>query len=152
PRNRPSPQCAIETNRRGIIRQCPNHHALDAALRQVASCRRKQAAPEAETLKLRSQVELVDFSLVSQASRPVPAIVSIACNSIPECHYRNSATLADRTFPPLRAAPIDQLVQLRTRDDALVRRTPSQVVRGRKRLGIGRSGTADFDGDGMHDG
>src|SRR5262249_31550938 len=96
-------------------------------------------------------IQFVDFPIVSQASRSVPAIISIARYGVPERQNRNSASLADGALPPLRAAPIDQLIQLRTRDDALVRGAPSQVMRRSERLGIGRFGTADFDGDGMHD-
>src|SRR5579871_4892319 len=103
-------------------------------------------------MELRPQVKLVDFPVISQASRPVAAVIGIARDGVAERQNRNSAAFTNRAFPPFRPTPIDQLVELRTRYDPLVRSTPSQVMRRGKGLGVGGSRAADFDGDGMHDG
>src|SRR5579872_5715379 len=62
---------AIELGRRLVVGKRPDHHALQAALHQVAPRRREQAASEAEALEFGAQVEFVDFALEVQAAGPV---------------------------------------------------------------------------------
>src|ERR1700704_5636295 len=53
---------AVKLRRGIVVGERPDHHALQAALQQIASRGGKQPAAEAETLKFRPQVKLVDFA------------------------------------------------------------------------------------------
>src|SRR5215472_1624291 len=50
----------VEADRRLVVRERPDHQALQAALHQVAPRRGEQLAAEAEALEFRPQVKLVD--------------------------------------------------------------------------------------------
>src|SRR5258708_2921976 len=52
---------------------------------------------------------------------------------VAEHQHADAAALADRAIPPLRAAPVDQLLQLRAGNDALIGRAPGFVMGGRYR-------------------
>src|SRR5882724_1706663 len=68
---------AVKLRRGIIVGERPDHHALQAALQQVASCGSKQPAAEAETLKFRPQIKLVDLAFEVQAARAVAAVIGI---------------------------------------------------------------------------
>ena len=111
---------AVEFDRRLVIRQRPDDQALQAALRQVAPRRGEQLAAKAEPLELGPQVELVDFAVVVQAARAVAAVVGIAGDVVAERQDGDPAAFADGAVPPVRAAAVDQLVELGTGNDALI--------------------------------
>src|SRR5262249_34330431 len=136
---------AGEGGGRLVVRQRPDHQAWQAALPEVAACGGKELASEAEALEFRPQVELVDLAVVVEAARAVAAVVGVAGDAFAEGEHCNPAALAGRAVPPLPAAPIDQLVELGPRDDALIRAPPGIVVSRRNRRRIGRLGAADFD-------
>src|ERR1700687_2410336 len=52
----------VKLRRRIVVGERPDHHALQPALQQVAPCRGEQPAAEAETLKFRPQIKLVDLA------------------------------------------------------------------------------------------
>jgi len=85
----------------------------------------EQAAAEAETLELRPQIELVDLAVVGEAAgRGLRPVVRVAGRRLSPKHQDgDAAALADRTFPPFGAAPVDQLVELGTGDDRANRRS-----------------------------
>src|SRR5579859_5087541 len=56
-----------------VVRERPDHHALQAALRQIALGGGEQAAAEAEALEFRAQIKLVDFAFEMQAAGAVAA-------------------------------------------------------------------------------
>src|SRR5438309_161063 len=64
---------AIELGGGIVVGKRPDHHALEAALQQVAARGSEQPAAEAEALKLRSQIELVDLAFEVQAAGAVAA-------------------------------------------------------------------------------
>src|SRR5882762_6403563 len=99
---------AVKLRRGIVVGERPDHHALQAALQQVASCGSKQPAAEAETLKLRSQIKLVDLAFKVQAARAVAAVIGIARDLVAEHQHADATALADRAVPPLRAATVDQ--------------------------------------------
>src|SRR5262249_45202729 len=99
----------------------------------------------------RPQVELVDLAVVVEAAGAVAAVIGIAGDAVAERQHRDPAAFANRAVPPLRAAPVDQLVELGSRDHALIRATPGLVVSRRDRRRIGRLGAADLDQDRAHD-
>src|SRR5882762_1298883 len=65
---------AVELRRGIVVGERPDHHALQAALQQVAPCGGEQPAAEAETLKFRPQIKLVDLAFEVQAARTVAAV------------------------------------------------------------------------------
>src|SRR6266487_2679050 len=119
----------VEADRRLVVRERPDHQALQAALHQVASRRGEQLAAEAEALEFRPQVELVDLAVVIQAARAIAPVIGVTGHAFAECQHRDSAAFANRAVPPCRAAPVDQLVELRPWNDALIRTPPGFVVR-----------------------
>ena len=60
---------------------------------------------------------------------------------------RDAAALADRAVPPVRPAPVDQLVEFGARDDALVGRPPRLVMGLGDAAGVGWLGAANLDED-----
>src|SRR5206468_11849324 len=104
-----------------------------------------QLAAEAKPLEFRPQIELVDFAVIVKAARTVAAVVGVAGHAFAECQHSDPAAFAHRTVPPLGAATVDQLVELRPRDDALISAAPGVVMSCRDRPCIGRLGAADFD-------
>ena len=144
-RDRAAAQRAIELDRGLVVRQRPDHEALQAALREVAARRREQLAAEAEPLEFRPQIELVDLAVVVEAARAVAAVVGVARDRIAEREDRDAAALADGAVPPVRPAAVDQPLELRARDDALIGGPPGVVMRRGDRRCIGRLGAADLD-------
>src|SRR6266516_2679535 len=141
----------IEADGRLVVRERPDHQALQPALHQVAPRRGEQLAAEAEALEFRPQVELVDFAVVIQAARAVAPVIGITGHAFAECQHHDPAAFANRAVPPCRAAPVDQLVELWPRNDALIRTPPGFVVRRGDGRSIGRLGAADFDQGRVHD-
>src|SRR4051794_12669601 len=101
---------AVKLRRRIVVGQCPDHHALQPALQQVAPRGGEEPAAEAETLEFRPQIELVDLAFEVQTAGAVAAVIGIACDLVAEHQHADAAALADRTVPPLRAAAVDQLL------------------------------------------
>src|SRR3979411_1288383 len=111
-----------------VVGQRPDRHALEAALQQIASRGGKQPAAEAETLKFRPQVKLVDFAFEMQAACAVAAVIGIASDLVTENQHAAAPAPADRAVPPLGAAAVDQLLQLGAGNDALISGAPGFVV------------------------
>src|SRR6478672_11920216 len=142
---------AIELGRQIIVGKRPDYHALQAALRQIASRGIEQAAAEAEALEFRAQIKLVDLAFEVQAAGAVAAVIGIARDLVAEHQHADAAALADRAVPPLRAAAVDQLFQLGARNDAPIGRTPGFVM-GRRHRGCIRSfGRPNLDQGCAHD-
>src|SRR5262245_22277095 len=73
---------AIELDRRLVVGQRPDHQALEPALRKIAAGGGEKTAPEAQPLKLRPQVDLVDLAVIKQAARPVASVIGVAGNAV----------------------------------------------------------------------
>ena len=84
-----------ELDRGLVVRQRPDHEALQAALREVAARRREQLAAEAQPLEFRPQVKLVDLAVVVEAARAVAAVVGVARDRIAEGEDGDPAAFAD---------------------------------------------------------
>src|SRR5258708_4481849 len=97
---------AVKADGRLVVRERPDHQALQPALHQVTPCCGEQLAAEAEALKFRPQIKLVDLSVVIQAASAVAAVIGITGDALAEGQHGNPAALANRTVPPLRAAPV----------------------------------------------
>ena len=80
----PCRRAPVELDRRIVVRQRPDHQALQPALREIAARRGEQAAAEAEPLILRAQIELVDLAVIEQAARTVAAVVGVAGDLVAE--------------------------------------------------------------------
>src|SRR5690348_18125686 len=52
-----------------VVRERPDHHATQAALAEVPLGGGEEAPAEAQTLKFRAQIELVDFTLDRKSTR-----------------------------------------------------------------------------------
>src|SRR5215813_1489687 len=141
----------VEADRRLVVRERPNHQALQSALHQVAPRRGEQLAAEAEALEFRPQVKLVDLAVVIQAAGAIAAVIGVTGHAFAECQHHDPAAFANRAVPPCRAAPVDELVELRPRNDALISAPPGFVVRRGDGRSIGRLGAADFDQGRVHD-
>src|SRR5262249_46312186 len=126
-RHHAAAEAAVEVERRLVVGQCPHHHALQPALRQVTLGGREQPPAEAEALEFGAQVKFVDLAVEMQAPRAVAAVVGVAGDLVAEHQYADAAAFSDRAGPPLRAATVDQLGELGPGDDALVGRTPRFV-------------------------
>src|SRR5262249_25265763 len=150
-RHRLAAERPIEADGRLVVRERPDHQALQPTLHQVAPRRGEQLAAEAETLEFRPQVELVDFAVVIQAARAVAPVIGITGHAFPERQHHDPAAFANRAVPPQRAAPVDELVELRPGNDALISTPPGFVVRRGDGRCIGRLGAADFDEGRAHD-
>jgi hypothetical protein len=118
---------------------------VQPALHQVAPRRGEQLAAEAEPLEFRPQVEFEDFAVVIEAARAIASVVGVARHAFAESQHRDPAAFAHRGVPPHRPAPVDELVEFRSRNNALISVPPGVVVRRRNRPCIGRLGAADFD-------
>src|SRR6478672_9007762 len=94
-----------------VVRERPHHHALQAALHQVAAGRSEQAAAKAQALEFGTQIKLVDLAVEMQAAGAVAAVIGVACDLVAEHQHADAAALADRAVPPLRTAAVDQLLQ-----------------------------------------
>src|SRR5262249_54196900 len=103
---------AIEFGGGIVVGERPDHHALQAALREVALGRGEQAAAEAEPLELGTQIELVDLTFEMQAAGAVAAVIGVTRDLVAEYQHADAAALADRRVPPLRAAAVDELLEL----------------------------------------
>src|SRR5262245_38799185 len=130
-RDRAATQIAVEIDRGFVVGERPDHQAVHAALGEIAPCRLKQLAAKAETLKFGTQIELINLAVVIQAACAIATVVGVARHRVAEDQNGDAAAAPDRAFPPRRAATIDQLVEFRTRDHALVRGAPSFVMSGR---------------------
>src|ERR1700675_3659449 len=108
---------AIKFRRRIVVGQRPDHHALQPPLQQVAPRGGEQPAAEAEALKFRPQIELVDLAFEVQAAGAVAAVIGIARDLVAEHQYADAAALADRAVPPLRATAVDQLFEFGAGND-----------------------------------
>src|SRR5580693_8248732 len=106
----------IELGRGIVVGQRPDHHALQAALQQVAPRCSEETAAEAEALEFRPQIKLVDLAFEVQAARAVAAVVGVARDLVAEYQHADAAALADCRVPPLRAAAVDQLLQFSAGD------------------------------------
>src|SRR6202043_2250789 len=60
-------QRPVKLRCRIVVGERPDHHALQPALQQIAACGGEQPAAEAETLKLWTQIKLVDLAFEVQA-------------------------------------------------------------------------------------
>src|SRR3974390_2962518 len=89
----------------------------------------KQAAAEAQALIFGTQIELVNFAVIEQAARAVAPVIGVTGDVFSELQDGDAAAFADGTIPPIRSAPVDQLVELVTGDDALIGRAPCLVMR-----------------------
>src|SRR5205085_9132454 len=101
-----------------------------------------------EALEFGAEIELVDLAVIEQAARAVAAVIGIARGAVAEREQRDAASFGDGVFPPAGSAPVDQLLELRTRNDPLIRGPPGRVMRRRDRRGVGRLGAANLDDDG----
>src|SRR5262245_2530548 len=110
---------AIKFRCRIVIGERPDHHALEAALPEVAARGIEQPAAEAEALKFGSQIELVDFAFEMQAAGAIAAVIGVTRHLVAEHQHADAAAFANRAVPPLRATTIDQLLQLGAGNDAL---------------------------------
>src|SRR5512141_1751513 len=77
-RDRGAAECAIEFDRRLVVRESPQHETLHAALREIAARRGEQPPAKADTLIFRAQIEFVDLAVIDQAARAIAAVVSVA--------------------------------------------------------------------------
>src|SRR5882724_3429693 len=145
PRHHPPAEGAVEFGRMYVVGERPDHHALQAALHQVALGRGEKPSAETEALKLGAQIELVDLAFEMQAARAVAAVIGIARDLVAEHQHADAAALADRAVPPLRAATVDQLLELGPGNDTLIGRAPGFVMGGRHRSCIRSSGRPNLD-------
>src|ERR1700687_288033 len=150
-RNRAAAERAIELDGRIVVGQRPNHQAAQAALGEIAPGRGEQPAAEAQALEFRPQIEFIDLAVVGEAARAVAAVIGVAGDALGEHQQRDAAALADGGLPPGRAAPADQLLELRTGDDAAICRAPSLIVGLRDGHGVGSLRPANLDEGGSHD-
>src|SRR5690242_15533366 len=141
---------AVEFGSRLVVRERPDHHALQPALGEVALGGREQTPAEAEALEFRTQVKLVDFAFEMQAAGAIAAVVGIAGDLVAKHQYADAAALADCRIPPLRAAAVDQLFQLAAGDNALISGSPSLVMGGRDRGRIRSLGWSNLDKGSAH--
>src|SRR6185312_2418132 len=125
----PAAERAVELRRRVVVRERPNHHALQPALHQIAPGGGEQAAAKAEALEFRPQIELVDLAFEMQAAGAVAAVIGVARHLVAEHQHADAAALADRAVPPLRAATVDELFELGAGNDALIGRAPGFIMR-----------------------
>src|SRR5450830_1250810 len=126
--DRAAAERAIEFHRPLVVGERPYNQALQAALDQILARGGKQAAAEAEALVFRTQVQLVDLAVIEQAARAVAPVIGVAGDAVTELQDGDAAALADGAVPPIRPAPVDQLVELVARDDALIGRAPCLVM------------------------
>ena len=70
---------------------------------------------------------------------------------LPEDQDGDPAALSDGAFPPVRTAPVDELVELGSGYDPLIGGPPGVVMRSCNLRRIGGLGTTDFDQGGAHD-
>src|SRR5204862_389744 len=89
-RHRPAAERLVETHRRVVVGERPHHEALQSALREVAPRRGEQPAAEAEPLKFRAEIKLVDLAVVEQAARAIASVVRIARDTIAELQQRDA--------------------------------------------------------------
>ena len=80
-----------------------------------------------------------------QAAGAVAAVVGITRDLVAEHQNADPATFADRAFPPMRPAPIDQLVEFGAGNDALIGSAPGFIMRGSDRESIRSSGRPNLD-------
>src|SRR5258705_13161554 len=102
-------------------------------------------AAEAEALKLGAQIKLVDLAFEMQAARAVAPVIGVARDLFAEHQPADAAALADRAIPPLRAAAVDQLLQLGAGNDALIGGAPSFVMGRRYRRCVRSFGRPNLD-------
>ena len=149
--DRAAAERAIEFHRRLVVGERPYHQALQAALDQILARGGEQAAAEAEALVFRTQVQLVDLAVIEQAARAVAPVIGVAGDAVTELQDGDAAALADGAVPPIGAAPVDELVELGSRDDALVGGPPRLVVGRCDGAGVRGLGAPDFDEGRAHD-
>src|ERR1043165_7081111 len=89
-RHRAAAERLVETDRRVVVGERPDHQALQSALRQIAPRRREQPPAETQPLKFRAEIELVDLAVVEQAARAVAAVVGVARDAIAELKQRDA--------------------------------------------------------------
>src|SRR5262249_4141713 len=99
-RHRLAGKRAVEAYGRLVVRERPDHQALQPALRQVAPGRGEQLAAKAKPLKLRTQIKLVDFAIVIEAACAVAAIIGVARDALSESEHGDPAAFANRAVPP----------------------------------------------------
>jgi hypothetical protein len=137
-------QRPIEFDGRVVVGQRPHHQAFETALAEVAPCCGEQTPAKAQSLEFGPQIELVNFSVVRQATGAVAPIIRVTGNPVAEHEQRDATAFTNGRFPPSRAAAADQLLELRPRNNAPVGRSPSFVVGLRDRKGVGRLGPANL--------
>src|SRR6185437_13846092 len=93
----------------------------------------------------------VDLAVILQAAGAVAPVIGIARHGVAEGQQRDAAAFADRAVPPADAALGDEPLELAARNDALIGRPPSVVVRVGDRFRVGRPRTSNLDEDCAHD-
>src|SRR5262249_25143168 len=87
----------------------------------------------------------VYLAVIEQAACAVAPVIRIAGDAVAELEDGDTAALADRRIPPVRAAAVDKLVEFVARDDALIGRAPRLVVRLRHVHCVGRLRATNLD-------
>src|SRR5262245_10668528 len=70
-RHRLAAKPAVEAHRGFVVRQRPDHEAMQAALAEIAPRGRKQLAAEAKPLEFGPQIKLVDLAIIIEAARTI---------------------------------------------------------------------------------
>src|SRR5262249_54107561 len=143
-------EVAVEVHCGFVIREGPYDEAVETALHEVAARPHEQLSAKPQALEFRPQIKLVDFSVVIEAARAIAAVIGVARNVVAKHENGDPASIADRVFPPGRPPPVDELVEFRTGNYALVGGAPRLVVGSRNLRRIGRLGTTDLDKDRVH--
>ena len=84
----PSAQCLVETAGKVILGERPDQKRAKTIRTQIAPSFAKHALAEAKPLKLGPHVELVDFTAMSEASRPAGSECGIACDPVVEFEHK----------------------------------------------------------------
>src|SRR5439155_2215705 len=136
---------AVELDRGSVIRQSPYYQAVQPALPKIAAYGGEQFAAEAKTLELGTQIELVDFAIIVEAAGAIAPVIGVSRHGLAEHQDGDPAAFADGAVPPVGAAPVDELVEFRARNDALIGATPSVVMGDGDCCRIGGFRAPDFD-------
>src|SRR5690606_4411804 len=141
----------IEGERIVIVFQGPDDQPLEPMVGQLLPRGSKQPASKPDTLVFGAKVEFVDFALLPELLRTVPAERGIARNPAPDLDHQDRGGASDGIRPPVRATPVYHRCQRPVRNDAGIGAAPRLEMHLGDLLRVARLGPPDVDGHRIHD-
>ena len=114
-------------------------------VRQIGARRLEKPAAKAETLELRGQIKLENFTTMRQRGDAIAAIAGVTAYGIGEIKHQQTRSAGDGRIPPLRTPTRDHAFEFAPGDQAAISVSPGDVVDGCDVPGVDAACPSDGD-------